>query len=323
MPAETLFPEGRHDPSSTARAWIARRHPIRHVGMYAAMRGVIAALLALALMASVASVQAQARGAAAGPAAAEAAAKRQQDATRDDYRLGPGDIVRVQVFQNPELTVEARLSEAGMISYPLLGQVRLGGLSAGQAEQLIAQRLRSGQFVQNPQVTLNVMTFRSQQVSVLGNINRPGRYPLETTGMRLSEVLSLAGGISETGADEVVLITVRDGRPTRLEVDIVDMFASGDLENDPTMQAGDVVYVNRAPNYFIYGQVTRPGMYTLERGMTIAQAIAKGGGLTLRGTDRGVRVHRRFGNKQVQVLEPRLDDPVVQNDLIFVRESVF
>jgi polysaccharide biosynthesis/export protein len=177
--------------------------------------------------------------------------------------------------------------------------------------------------VQNPQVTVNVLTFRSQQVSVLGNINRPGRYPIETTGMRLSEVLSLAGGISATGADEVVLVTVRDGRPTRLEIDIVEMFASGDLEKDPTMQAGDVVYVNRAPNYFIYGQVTRPGMYGLERGMTLAQAIAKGGGLTLRGTDRGVRVHRRFGDKAIQVLEPRLDDPVRPDDLIFVRESVF
>jgi polysaccharide export outer membrane protein len=309
-------------------------HPSRYPGSIAApsastlvLGWVLAfALLALTLVAFASSAAAQARGGAAaqGAQAGQApGAQIPQDATRDDYRLGPGDIVRVQVFQNPDLTVEARLSEAGMISYPLLGQVRLGGLSAGQAEQLIAQRLRSGQFVQSPQVTLNVLTFRSQQVSVLGNINRPGRYPLETTGMRLSEVLSLAGGISEAGADEVVLITVRDGRPTRLEVDIVDMFASGDLEKDPTMQAGDVVYVNRAPNYFIYGQVTRPGMYTLERGMTIAQAIAKGGGLTLRGTDRGVRVHRRFGNKQVQVLEPRLDDPVVQNDLIFVRESVF
>jgi polysaccharide biosynthesis/export protein len=282
-----------------------------------------AALVALSLAFALPEAKAQAKPAAAPATAAEAAARHQQDATRDDYRLGAGDIVRIQVFQNPELTVEARLSEAGNISYPLLGAVRLGGLSATQAEQLIANRLRSGQFVQNPQVTVNVLTFRSQQVSVLGNINRPGRYPLETTGMRLSEVLSLAGGISETGADEVVLITVRDGRPTRLEIDIVDMFASGDLEMDPTMQAGDVVFVNRAPNYFIYGQVTRPGMYTLERGMTLAQAIAKGGGLTLRGTDRGVRVHRRFGNRQVQVLEPRLDDPVMQNDLIFVRESVF
>lgn len=256
-----------------------------------------------------------------------APARAQQPATaeaaRDDYLLGPGDAIRIQVFQNPDLTVEARVSEAGVISFPLLGALRIGGMSPTNVEKLIAQRLRDGKYLQNPQVTVNVTTFRSQQVSVLGNVTRPGRYPLETTGMRLSEVLSLAGGIAPTGADDVVLVTTRNGKPLRLEIDLVDMFASGDLTKDPQMQAGDVVYVNRAPQYYIYGQVTRPGMYGVDRGLTLAQAIAKGGGLTLRGTDRGVRVHRRYGTKQIQILEPKLDDPIRPDDLIFVRESVF
>jgi len=245
------------------------------------------------------------------------------EAARDDYVLGPGDAIRVQVFQNPDLTVEARVSEGGVISYPLLGAIRIGGMSPTNVEKLIAQRLRDGKFLQNPQVTVNITTFRSQQVSVLGNVTRPGRYPIETTGMRLSEVLSLAGGIAPTGADDVVLVTMRDGKPMRLEIDLVDMFASGDLSKDPQMRSGDVVYVNRAPQYYIYGQVSRPGMYGVDRGLTLAQAIAKGGGLTLRGTDRGVRVHRRYGNKQIQILEPKLDDPIRPDDLIFVRESVF
>jgi polysaccharide export outer membrane protein len=273
----------------------------------------VLALLAtgLALLAGLASAPARAQQ----PASAEAA--------RDDYLLGPGDAIRIQVFQNPDLTVEARVSEAGVISFPLLGALRIGGLSPTNVEKLIAQRLRDGKYLQNPQVTVNVTTFRSQQVSVLGNVTRPGRYPLETTGMRLSEVLSLAGGVAATGADDVVLVTTRNGKPLRLEIDLVDMFASGDLTKDPQMQAGDVVYVNRAPQYYIYGQVTRPGMYGVDRGLTLAQAIAKGGGLTLRGTDRGVRVHRRYGNKQIQILEPKLDDPIRPDDLIFVRESVF
>ena len=273
----------------------------------------VLALLAtgLALLAGLASAPARAQQ----PASAEAA--------RDDYLLGPGDAIRIQVFQNPDLTVEARVSEAGVISFPLLGALRIGGLSPTNVEKLIAQRLRDGKYLQNPQVTVNVTTFRSQQVSVLGNVTRPGRYPLETTGMRLSEVLSLAGGVAATGADDVVLVTTRNGKPLRLEIDLVDMFASGDLTKDPQMQAGDVVYVNRAPQYYIYGQVTRPGMYGVDRGLTLAQAIAKGGGLTLRGTDRGVRVHRRYGNMQIQILEPKLDDPIRPDDLIFVRESVF
>ena len=247
----------------------------------------------------------------------------QAQVQRGDYLLGPGDVIRIQVFQSTDLTVEARISESGVISYPLLGVVKMAGLSPQQAENLISTRLRDGKFLQNPQVTLNVLEFRSQQVSVLGNVNKPGRYPLETTGMRLSEMLSMAGGVTQTGADSVILMTTRDGRPQRIEIDLVDMFTSGDLSRDVVMQSGDTVFVNRAPNYYVYGQVQRPGQYPLDRGMTVAQAIAKGGGLTLRGTDRGVRLHRRFGERNIQVLEPKLDDPVRPDDLIFVRESIF
>jgi polysaccharide export outer membrane protein len=118
-------------------------------------------------------------------------------------------------------------------------------------------------------------------------------------------------------------MTTRNGRPQRLEIDLVDMFTTGDLSKDVVLQAGDTLFVNRAPNYFVYGQVQRPGQYALDRGMTVAQAIAKGGGLTLRGTDRGVRLHRRIGERNIQVLEPKLDDPVKPDDLIFIRESIF
>jgi polysaccharide export outer membrane protein len=243
--------------------------------------------------------------------------------SRVDYRLGPGDVVRIQVFQQPDLTVEARVSENGVISFPLIGVIRIGGMSPTDVERLIAKRLTDGNFLKNPQVTLNVTQFRSQQVSVLGNVAKPGRYALETTGMRLSEVLSMAGGVTPTGADQVILMTMRGGRMQRMEIDLVEMFTVGDLSRDVPLAAGDVIFVDRAPQFYVYGQVQRPGMYPLDRGITVAQAIAKGGGLTLRGTDKGVRVHRRFGGNTVQVLEPKLDDLVKPDDLIFVRESVF
>lgn len=246
-----------------------------------------------------------------------------EQAARNDYQLGAGDAIRIQVFQSPDLTTEARISENGVISFPLIGVIRIAGMSPTEAEALIARRLREGRFLQNPQVTLNVTLFRSQQVSVLGHVKNPGRYALETTGMRLSEVLAMAGGVTENGTDEVILMTTRDGRMQRVVIDLVDMFTAGDLSRDVPLAAGDVLYVNRAPQFYVYGQVQRSGMYPLDRGLTVAQAIAKGGGLTLRGTDKGVRVHRRYGNRTVQVLEPKLDDPVYPDDLIFVRESVF
>lgn len=247
----------------------------------------------------------------------------QGGAATGDYQLGPGDVIRIQVFQNPELTTEARVAESGVISFPLAGVVKVAGLAPTAVEQLLARRLREGGFIQNPQVTLNVLQFRSQQVSVLGNVRTPGRYPLESTGMRLSEVLAQAGGVTAEGADQVVLMTTRSGRMERHEIDLVEMFSTGNLDSDMTLSAGDVVYVNRAAQYYVYGQVQRPGMYAVDRGLTVAQAIAKGGGLTLRGTDKGVRVHRRYAGRTVQVLEPKLDDPVMPGDLIFVRESLF
>ena len=242
---------------------------------------------------------------------------------KGDYVLGAGDVIKIQVFQSPDLAVEARVSEAGIISYPLLGAIRLGGLSPSQAERLIASRLRDGNFLQNPQVTLNVLQFRSQQASVLGNVNRPGRYPLETTGMRLSEVLAMAGGIAQTGADTVILMTERGGKPARIEIDVADMFLTGRADQDVVVRAGDTLYVHRMPQFYIYGQVQRPGNFTLERGMTVAQAVAKGGGLTLRGSEKGIRLHRRDTGGTVQISEPRLDDPMRADDLIFVRESLF
>jgi polysaccharide biosynthesis/export protein len=236
-------------------------------------------------------------------------------ADKGDYVLGAGDVVKISVFQNPELTVEARVSENGVISYPLIGTVKLSGFTNTEAEALIQKRLRDGNFIQNPSVTLNVLQFRSQQVSVLGNVNRPGRYPLETTGMRLSEVLALAGGISVNGADSVIITTNRSGKPEKHEVDLAKMFLEGQMGKDMVMAAGDAVYVHRAPQYYIYGQVNRPGNYTIERGMTLAQAIAKGGGITLRGTDKNVRLQRRNGESLVNV-DAKLDELIKPDDLV-------
>jgi hypothetical protein len=96
-------------------------------------------------------------------------------------------VVRITVFQNPELTLETRITEAGVISYPLIGSVRLGGQSVTAAEKIIADGLRNGNFVKNPQVTLVLMQVRGNQANVLGQVNRPGRYPIEVADMRLTE----------------------------------------------------------------------------------------------------------------------------------------
>lgn len=240
-----------------------------------------------------------------------------------DYVLGPGDVVRVSVYQNQDLTLETRITESGAISYPLLGQVRLGGLSVPQAEKVIADGLKNGNFVRQPQVSILVTQVRGNQASVLGMVNRPGRYPIEQTGMRLSELLATAGGIAQGGSDQVVLSGIRDRKPLRVVIDVPLLFAESGGVNDPVIANGDTVYVERMPMVYIYGEVQRPGAMRLERDMTVLQGLASGGGLTQRGTEKGLRLHRRGADGKVQILQPGMNDLLQNGDVIYLRESLF
>ncbi len=240
-----------------------------------------------------------------------------------EYRIGAGDVLRIVVFQNADLSMETRVTDAGLISYPLLGSLRLGGLTVTAVERLIAEGLRNGNFVRQPQVTVALLQVRGHQVSVLGQVNRPGRYPLETADMRLTDVLATAGGASPTGADVVVLSGERDGKPYRLEVDLPTLFGEGGRARDPVVLNGDSVWVDRQPILYIYGEVQRPGPMRLEREMTLLQALATGGGLTPRGTEKGVRVHRKAADGTVTVMTPDMTDKLREGDVVFVRESLF
>jgi polysaccharide biosynthesis/export protein len=239
-----------------------------------------------------------------------------------DYVLGAGDVVRVAVFQSPDLTLETRVTETGTITYPLLGSVKLGGLSVAKAEDVIARGLRDGNFIKQPQVTLVVMQVRGNQVSVLGMVNRPGRFPIDVTGMRLSELLALAGGVAAGGSDMVTLSGTRAGKAWRAEVDMPALLARGQGE-DPIVNNGDVIFVDRMPTIYIYGEVQRPGAVRLERDMSVMQALAAGGGLTQRGTEKGLRVHRKAGDGKLLASQPALDDRLQDGDVLFVRESLF
>ena len=240
-----------------------------------------------------------------------------------EYRLGSGDVVRINVYQNPDLTLETRVTEAGIVSYPLLGPVRLGGLSVTAAEKLVADGLRNGNFVKQPQVTLVVLQVRGNQASVLGQVNRPGRYPIEVADMRLTDLLATAGGTASSGADLVVITGTRNKLPYRIEVDLPTVFTAGGKEQDILILNGDTVWVDRQPLVYIYGEVQRPGPMRLERGMTLMQSLATGGGLTQRGTEKGIRVHRKAPDGKVQVITPTLDDKMLDGDVVYVRESLF
>jgi polysaccharide biosynthesis/export protein len=281
----------------------------------------VAAVVALPLLGACQVAVAQTTPAPAAAAPAPVAAPAAANAPVD-YRLGAGDIVRVVVFQNPDLTLETRITESGLVSYPLLGNVRLGGLSVTAAEKLIADGLRNGNFVRQPQVTVVLLQVRSSQASVLGQVNRPGRYAIESTDMRLSDLLATAGGTAPSGADVVVLTGTRNGQPFRSEVDIPTLFGATGREKDVLVQNGDTIWVDRQAVIYIYGEVQRPGAMRLERDMTLLQALATGGGLTARGTEKGIRVHRKDGGA-VRIVQPEMAEKLRDGDVVFVRESLF
>jgi polysaccharide export outer membrane protein len=240
-----------------------------------------------------------------------------------EYALGPGDQIRITVFDNPNLTLETRVSEEGTITYPMIGTVKVGGLTVSLAQQRIAKALEDGNFIMQPQVNILPVQIRSNQVSVLGLVNHAGRFPLETFNTRVSEMIAIAGGISPTGADIVILTGRREGNPYRKEIDIPSLFLDRKTDADVIVMGGDTLYVHRAPMFYIYGEAQRPGSYRIERGMTVRQALVQAGGPTQRGTERSLRMYRRGADNQVQSSTPSLNDPVEPDDVLYVGESLF
>jgi polysaccharide biosynthesis/export protein len=157
---------------------------------------------------------------------------------KNDYTLGAGDTVRVQVFQNPDLSIEARVSESGSISFPLIGAVELGGLSIAAGEKKIADALQKGGYIQKPQVNIVLLQIRGSQVAVLGYVAKPGRFPLETVNTRLSDVLAMAGGATPTGDDVAIITGTRGGQAFRKQVDVPFIYLAGQSQDNIVMQGG-------------------------------------------------------------------------------------
>lgn len=239
-----------------------------------------------------------------------------------EYQLVPGDILKISVFKNPDLSLDARVSETGAIGYPLIGSVQVSGLSLSGAERKIALLLKDGGYVVNPQVNILLTQGLGNLVSVIGEVNKPGRYSIEQAGGHLSGMLATAGGAGPNGGELVGIWGTRNGKPFRRDVDVLKLSA-GNVGDDMELQGGDTVYVYRAAQFYIYGQVQKPGQYRLEPGMTVMQALAAGGGVTGKGTQRGIVRHRRDAGGKVREEGVSLDEDVQNSDVIYVKESLF
>jgi polysaccharide export outer membrane protein len=229
-----------------------------------------------------------------------------------DYRLGAEDVLQITLFNIPEGEVgvtprntEVRVSQEGKITLPLLGDIAVAGLTTAALEQLLRQQY--DQYIHKPQVGVQVKEYRSQQVSVMGAVGRPGVFQL--TGPRtLTDLLSMAGGINERAGGQVHIY--RQG-PNGRQTYVVDLMA---LANNPGLvnmpvEAGDVLNVPLAGMFFVDGAVKKPGSFALSRPYTLTQAIAMAGGADDDLADYGgVSILRRRNGAEAEKIAVDLKD---------------
>src|SRR5262245_857008 len=236
-----------------------------------------------------------------------------------EYRLGAGDLLKINVYGYPDMSADVRVDESGSISYAYVGQLAVGGRSARDVESLVATKLTTGGFIRSPQVSVLVADYRSQTVAVMGQVSRPGQYPLRKASAVI-DLLAEAGGVMNgTAADEATLLHA-DG--SKLAIDLFALFDGDPTQNSP-VSAGDTIYVPRASQFYVYGEVQRPGTYRLERNMTVSQAISAGGGLTPRGTDRRATVKRRNEQGKEAHVSVKGSDLLRADDVLVIKESLF
>jgi polysaccharide export outer membrane protein len=250
---------------------------------------------------------------------------------QSDYVIGPEDKLTIRVWGHEDLTTIARVSQKGKIVFPFIGEVEASGHTPGDLALCIARLLADGYLV-DPQVTVEVLEYKSQRVYVLGEVKSPGAFSL-TKRIHLMEALSLAGGPTAQADEEIMLVRPKNPRtgpalPTDVEpgevisVRLLEIL-EGDREQNIQIRPGDTIYIPRVKVFYITGEVTKPGRYDYRKHMTVLDAISTAGGLTEQAAAKRTRIIRNTEDGQRQELRVTMEDPISPGDSIVVPESFF
>jgi polysaccharide biosynthesis/export protein len=252
-----------------------------------------------------------------------------QAAAAPGYTVGPDDELKIAVFDEPALSGLMRVDSDGTITFPLVGRVMVLGKTVRGVEDHLKQLLEDG-FVNRAQVSVEVAAYKSRHVYILGEVRTGGKYPLQGD-VTLLELIALAGSLSATAGNDVVIVRPRAGGsvtgPTApddaqdaelIRVSLEDL-KTGRPSANPTLVDGDTIFVPAAERFYVSGHVRNPGSYVLTRGMTVQQAVTVAGGPTDRGSTRGIKIRRKFGTEYKEITA-KLTDPVKADDTIQVRQ---
>jgi polysaccharide export outer membrane protein len=249
------------------------------------------------------------------------------------YVVGANDVLTVTVFNQPQLSGKFGVEADGTLAFPLLGRLAVGGLSIRAVEDEIRRRLAGG-YVKDPHVSVTMEQYRSQQIFVMGEVQRPGS--LQFTGaMTLIEALARAGSTTEKAGAEAVIVrshaadsappaspaAVEGANADTIHVNLRSL-QTGELTQNIALRPGDTVFVPRAETVFVLGQVRNAGEFVLRSGMTVRQVLALAGGMTERGSSRRVQIIRTVAGKEVTT-DVNLQTKVQPGDTIMVRERLF
>jgi len=252
-----------------------------------------------------------------------------------EYRIGPKDLLEISVFGLDDLNTTVRVSEEGKITLPLLGEVKVQGLTKTEVEKELA-RLLEKKYLQNPQVTVFIKEYQSKRVSVLGAVQKPG--PYELLGRQtLLQIISEAGGMTEDAGETIIIIRqLADGSSKTLRIPAEELIVKGDAKLNIVLQPGDIINipVDKIVHVYVFGQVRNPGALAVKRSHipTLLQAIAQAGGFGERASKGGVLIKRI--NKEGQEIQIKVnvkdiikgkkkDIQLQENDVVFVPETIF
>jgi len=251
-----------------------------------------------------------------------------------EYQIGAKDLLEISVFEVPELNITVRVSENGMVTLPLLGEVKAEGLNRAELEKLIATRLEKN-YLKNAQVTIFIKEFQSKKISVMGAIKEPGMHDL-IGRQSLLQVISIAGGLTEQASDTVIIFRQFKNAPSQsLVIKLDDILIKANPKYNIPIFPGDVINIpgSQFLDIYVFGQVKNPGAVRMKKGsdeVTLLRAIAQVGGFSDRARRGKVMITRTVDGveKKINVdvkdiLSGRRKDFVLQAfDVVFVPESI-
>jgi polysaccharide export outer membrane protein len=246
--------------------------------------------------------------------AGSAAAADESTAPGQGYILGPQDVVEVELLGQGDFHVRAPIGTDGAILVPYLGKVAAADKTCGQLSDDIAQALEAGGFYSHPVLSVEIVSYASRYVTVLGEVGSPGLVPIDRA-YHLSDILARVGGVKDGGADYLVVRTAGAVEHRYL----ISALATGGVSDDPLVSPGDKIFSPKAALFYVSGQVKAPGAYPMADGLTVRMAIGRGGGVSDLGTDRAVKVRDPTG----KLVHLRLDDKIAPGDVIVVGERLF